>query len=330
MRALTIALVLGLAPGWAAAQEASSEVRRPRFVAFSLEYTNFSVSYDGVRWENRRLVEDSVAHDINVLRAGAYGNGAFVFVGGATNKKQQKDVEGNVGGNMSYFRQTTDGVNWAGELYNGVFSVVFDGREFIAFRSGAQWRSKDGLKWTKSKANGSNKLIPGHASTFVGSGYFVTLANKPSKSRLVTKDFIDVTAAEAAFNQYPAAATGKGVLVVVGEDGCRDVTADGVAWRLHRGEPGDTLQAAVWSGKQFFVAGQTAAGQGVVYTSPDGQEWQRTAGVSLPSLKIACHGGLYVAVSKNSAWYSDNGIDWKQSPQPPKGINMYAVARSDE
>ena len=330
MKVLFIALLTMLAPSLAGAAEADAVGgKKPRFVAFSLEYTNFSVSWDGIRWENQRLAEDSVAHDINVLRAGAFGNGAFVFAGGATNKKEQKDIEGVAGGNMSYFRQTTDGVKWAGDVYNGVFTVVFGGGEFVAVRPGAQWRSKDGVKWTKSKANPSNKLIPIHSATFAGEGFFVTVPGNGGTSRLITKDFVTIQSSDAAFKQFPAAAAGKGVFVIVGDDGCRDATSDGVKWTLHRGEPGDALQSAVWTGKQFYAAGRTAKGDGVVYTSADGQQWKRQAGLSIPSFKVAYHSGLYVAVAKNNAWYSEDGLTWKASPQPPKGINMYPVARTD-
>ncbi|MFT5104925.1 MAG: hypothetical protein ACI9UA_000543 [Pseudoalteromonas tetraodonis] len=137
------------------------------------------------------------------------------------------------------------------------------------------------------------------------------LENWTQRSSGTTADLLDI-------------ATDGTKLVAVGtDDGTYRISSDsGATWSGGTVNNNNLyLRGIVWDGSQFLAAGQdydfgaSAGWRGVIYTSPDGNNWtERYFGG--PQLRdIATSGGVHVAVGDDGTiWRSTNGSSWNPIP----------------
>ena len=258
-------------------------------------------STDGRHWENDQRWSEVTADDDNVLFNIAYGRGKFVAVGGATK--------------VGHIMVTRDGKGWTEpQTYKSRIATINFGHDrFVAMKGSEFLWSPDGERWTNgAKIPFSGGMHP-RKSAF-GNGVFVTVGDcDPSwkfrtRFRAVTRDGTSVE--HFTTNQPPeqAIAFGAGRFVVVGKDGLRESSTDGIRWEHRANEPGENLGSILWTGKQFIVGGGKSA-----YTSTDGITWTRED-KRIPCTMLAGHGTVFVGASWGGhLWHSTNGLDWAKA-----------------
>ena len=108
--------------------------------------------------------------------------------------------------------------------------------------------------------------------------------------------------------------------VVVGKDGLRESSTNGIYWEHTVTEPGEIFGNIVWTGTQFIVGGGKAA-----CTSPDGITWTKEK-KGIPCTMLNAQNNPSIGASwGGNLWNSTNGLDWKKSVVPPQN-SFEAVA----
>lgn len=275
-------------------------------------------STDGVTWTHLEEWAPKGGDDSNNLISAAYGKGKFVVVGGGGWTRETQAGHVLVSKNGAEWRE-------AKKLPNRVSPIMFGGGRFVAGGPDKQlfW-SEDGETWTP----GAKIDYPGWAFWFrqgaYGNGRFVLTGNSSPNQKehwcAVSKDGATVESFKTDLPPVRAIAFGAGRFVLVGPEGLRMSSRDGLAWEHRENAPGDALDAVVWSGTQFL-----ASGGGKGYTSPDGITWTRLE-QRIPCTPLWADARGYIGTSwPGQMWSSPDGLTWKRGePLPPNGINQVA------
>ena len=210
-------------------------------------------STDGVNWDIVAEWTTNGGDDRDNLISVAYGNGTFVAVGGGVTDKN------GPGGRIL---TSADGKDWKehpGRKFR-VHPVLFGNGRFVA--GGPDYRllwSAEGATW---EAGG--KIADPAATHFrmgaFGNGVFVFAGNGRRSEQeihwvVVSKDGTAVEAERTDLPPITAMTFGSGRFVVVGPDGLRSSSADGVKWEHEVREPKVNLDSVVWTGKEFLTSG---------------------------------------------------------------------------
>jgi hypothetical protein len=279
-------------------------------------------SADGRTWGNLTEWAAKGGDDSNNLMSIAFGLGKFVAVGGGG---WSRDTQ------AGHILVSADGKDWreVKKFPNRVNPVLFtDGRFVVGGPDKTLWWSTDGEEWRP----GAKVDYTGWAFWFrqgaAGNGRFVMIGNSAPKQTehwcLVTKDGEKIESLRTDLPKIRDIAFGAGRFVIVGPDGLRMSSADGVKWEHEANAEGENLGWVVWTGREFL-----AGGGKTTYSSADGIKWE-----AWPT-KVPCKvlvgdaaAGVWVGTSwPGQMWYSADGKDWKKAPAlPPNGMN--AAVRS--
>jgi hypothetical protein len=276
-------------------------------------------SRDGITWENLTEWAEKGGDDSNNLMSIAYGKGKFVAVGGGGWTKETQ---------AGHILVSEDGKTWreVQKLPFRVNPILFTGSRFVAGGPDKTlWWSEDGEKWTA----GAKVDFPGWAFWFrhgaAGNGLYLFTGNADPKQKTfwcaVSKDGQTITNFKTDLPPIRDIAFGAGRFVLVGLDGVRLTSTDGVAWEETGREPEVELSRVVWTGTQFF-----ATGQGTVFTSPDGKTWTK-GDKKIPCTVLYATDTAFIGTSwPGQMWHSADGQKWtKGATLPPNGINDVAV-----
>jgi hypothetical protein len=277
-------------------------------------------STDGVNWDIVAEWSDKGGDDRNNLTSVAYGNGTFVAVGGGVTDRN------GPGGRVL---TSVDGKGWKerpGPKFR-VHPVLFGDGRFVA--GGPDYRllrSVDGAKW---EAGG--KITDPAATHFrtgaFGNGRFLFAGNGRKSDKeihwvVASKDGTAVDAERADLAPIRAMAFGNGRFVVVGPEGLRMSSADGVEWGHEAREPKSALDSVVWTGKGFL-----ASGGGKGFASADGKAWAAwPRPVPCSVLYADAARKVWIGTSwPGRMWSSADGLEWKRAKEmTPNGINAVA------
>ncbi len=241
-------------------------------------------SADGLHWTHDQNWSEISADDDNVLFNVAFGAGKFVAVGGATK--------------VGHVLTTRDGQNWDEpfKYKSRIATVSFGNTWFVACSGDKFLRSPNGDHWTEGASLNFNGGLNPRKSAF-GNGTFVVIGEADPewkyriRFRASTTDGVSMTHFATNNLGDRALAFGAGKFVLVGQDGLRESSVDGMHWDRSGFEKGENLNSIVWTGRQFLVAGEKVA-----YSSPDGLAWQRLA-TNFPCTVLTAGQGLLLGAS---------------------------------
>jgi hypothetical protein len=280
-------------------------------------------STDGVNWEIVADWKINGGDDRDNLISVAYGNGTFVAVGGGVTDKS------GPGGRIL---TSPDGKDWKDQPgWNfRVHPVLFGNGRFAA--GGPDYRllwSENGADWTAG-----GKIEEPAATHFrmgaFGNGVFVLAGNGRRAEQeihwvVVSKDGTAVDAERSDLPPINWMAFGGGRFVVVGRDGLRLSSADGLKWEHEAREAGLSFESVVWTGKEFF-----AAGGGKGFSSADGKSWTPWPKPVPCSVLLAdAAQGVWIGSSwPGHMWSSTDGLEWNRAKEmTPNGINSVAFGQ---
>jgi len=276
-------------------------------------------SRDGVHWSNDVEWAAKGGDDDNVLFNVAFAKAKFVAVGGS--------MTGRI-------VTTTDGKTWHEQpkIKWRVATIAFGNGRFVAGHTDHFLFSDDGDTWTEGQKHTFKGGIHMRKCAF-GNGVFVVTGDAdrwklPSETenprrmgcRAVTKNGEKFDSLQIDTPPARGIAFGNGRFVVVGPDGLRESSTDGVKWEHRASEPKQTLDSVIFDGKQFITSGG-----GFGYSSPDGITWTKLP-KGIPCSVHYGDGKLYIGATwGGKLWHSTDGILWKKSDNP-EGNAFEAVA----
>ena len=266
------------------------------------------VSKDGVAWEIAAEWKENGGDDSNNLMGLASGKGKFVAVGGAA---------------VGHVLTSTDGKEWK-EVHKAksrVNPVVFGGERFVAGGPDRTliW-SADGETWkdgAKIKADVATHFRHGA----FGNGVFVFVGNHGGDSKetwaVVSKDGETIAGENVELPRVRALAFGAGRFVLVGPEGLRISSTDGLKWEHEVKEAGAELWSVAWTGKRFVANGTKGA-----FSSDDGIAWKAWPKMIPCDISYADE-SVWIGTSwPGQMWSSKDGLEWTRGPkQTPNGIN---------
>jgi hypothetical protein len=258
-----------------------------------------SASPDGLIW-NDQIVGPFGSLDV---RAMIFDGSQFVAAGGQ--------------GNLAI---STDASHWT--IENSAFqlnlrAVAYGDGRYVAVGNGGQIRtSSDGASWRQQHnqiAANLHALVRGPDKwVAVGKGGVILNSSDglswTQAGDGITVDLFDVIYANGIYVAVGGGRTGDQLEFVVA------TSADGNSWKTVASGNGLRLHGLTYA-DQFIAVGEP----GVIYTSPDAQNWQlKTIGTQYLR-SISYLGGTYVAAGSsgtNEVVVSTNGRDWLSRPVP--------------
>jgi len=206
-----------------------------------------------------------------------------------------------------------------------LYSIIHDGRQFIAAGSSVILMSADGVTW-------SRRTSPAGETYFAlarGNSRTVAVGVRPAGGSAAPLAAIASTADgnswQSASGSLPAdlpmltgVAFGAGAFVAVGNAGTLLQSPDGANWTRIAAGVGQNLMAVAFAAGRFVVVGVN----GTVLTSTDGTRWQnRSLMTAQPIIGVVYYRNTWLVSNGVSLWTSANGIDWTSRGTSPFGVS---------
>lgn len=263
-------------------------------------------SPDGMRWTQQP------SGLTNALAGVAYGNGAFVVVGGLNRGDNNTNV----------VLTSTNGQTWTlrnSGSTNLLLSIAFGNGVFVAVGTTVSpptdtiLTSLDGIHWTARDTGTFGEL---HGVTF-GNGLFVAVG--PSSWIVTSRDGIKWTMQS---NGNPAnlngVAYGGGLFVAVGNGANILTSPNGTTWTTQTSSVDQTytFQAVAYGQGRFAAVGGVISGVaslgGVIATSADGVHWTQRLTLNTDVLfgVVASPKGFCAVGNHDALWLSSDATTW--------------------
>jgi hypothetical protein len=189
----------------------------------------------------------------------------------------------------NWFTVTSGTDNW----FNG---ITFGNGTFVTVGAfGTILTSSDGVVWSLQTSGDTYHLY----SVAYGNSIFIAVGFH-GRTFISSDDGVTWrsggTAPSGAADLY-GVTYGKGTFVAVGNSGTIFTSPDGVAWTPQASGTINQLSGVTYStyGSGTFVA----VGDGTILTSPDGETWSKTLGISDRLTGVTYGNGIFVAVGLN-------------------------------
>ena len=280
-------------------------------------------SRDGITWENMQQWEEKGGDDSSNLISATFGNGKFVVVGGGG---WSKDTQ------AGHILVSKDGKDWneVKKMAFRVSPVMFGNKRFVVGGPDKQlWWSEDGENWKEGpKINFEGWAFWFRQGAF-GNGVFVFTGNADPKQKTswaaVTPDGEKISSFQTDLPPNRDIAFGNGRFVIVGPDGLRMSSTDGLKWENRENSPGDGLSRVIWTGIEFLATGGKTA-----WRSPDGVAWKKVE-TRIPCEVLWANNKILIGTTwPGQMWSSTDGAAWKKGvPMTPNGINavVYGIPK---
>lgn len=227
---------------------------------------------------------------------------------------------------------SVDGVEWISRAVEGageLSAVTWNGSRFVAvgataypFRAVAA-TSSDGTQWTLHRTDDiydSLFTVAWTGSQFVAAGGRQTIATSPDGVKWTRREMGD----SGSISGMAVDEGGSRVVAVGGtyERATCYVNSGGANW-MNADIASRWLSDVAWGAGQFVVVGE----DGMIFVSPDGENWSRRVSVTSSSLyALTWSGTQFVAVGYRGAVVtSADGVTWS-SQGSGTGENLRAVA----
>jgi hypothetical protein len=273
------------------------------------------VSTDGKKWEITAEWAQPGGDDSNNLMGLVFAQGKFVAVGGGG--------AGKTGG--GHILVSRDGRKWT-EVHtakNRINPIVFANDRFVVGGPDRQlhW-SADGEKWKAGGTIEAKEATHFRHGAF-GNGVFVFVGNHGGNGGpfwcATSADGEKITNVRTDMPSIRAIAFGAGRFVIVGEDGVRTTSADGMTWEANDTDKSEKLGWVIWNGREFLTAGKK------VYASPDGKTWKAVER-KFQGHPLWTDGKRFVSTAwPGQMYFSADGTAWDKGPAlTANGINKVA------
>jgi len=252
-------------------------------------------SSDGKSWTDIQEDKKDGGDDDELLFQAVFYKGKAFAVGG--------------GAKVGRVLMTGDGKSWR-EVFrtnSRILPIILGEKGFISGSGDRMLTSADGQSW-KSGASCEVKDGVHFRSGAFGNGIYVFSGDADNWTtgertdfRYSTTDGNDVLAKQTKMPPTRGIAFGAGRFVLVGKDGFRQVSTDGLNW-MQTNEPGEDFQSVKFVSGKFFLAGKR------LWVSKDGLDWQPTNDPPYPEL-IAFGNGTFIATSwKGNAFWAPKKV----------------------
>ncbi len=252
----------------------------------------------------------------------------------ARNSGVTKDLRGVCFGNGRYLAVgmdgtavlSADGANWSALppfTAADLRGVAFGNNAFVAvagFGNNEIWRSVNGSDWTQVLAPVSSVL---NQVRFLNNRFVIVGNNRTILASADGLTWETWAQGDNYAERLYDAAHGNGTYVAVGKnlEGASFITRStdgGQTWRSSDNTIPTGLNGVAFGSGLFVAAGGHAAGQGLLMTSPDGQNWTvRTSTYEYMLEKVNFQAGLFAALS-SAIVLSPDGLQWSQQATPQK------------
>lgn len=287
-----------------------------------------------------------------------FGNGRFLAVGdyGVSN---YNGANGSI--TISAMLTSSDGITWELRSFGGndtcfgysltdcgLYSVVYGDSLFVAVGSEQVKFNSQGAVFAAREPDmqpvmltGNNLQISRFISVMYGNGQFVAVGPRYMG---VSQDGLVWSTVDSSSYMFNAVCYGKGLYVVVGNNGVILTSPDAINWTNRASgisapppNQGGSLLSVAY-GNNCFVAG--GSGGGLLYSymlrSTDGVVWTKSDSLSLTIFRsINFENGMFVAAGSQGdlgtnttgiLLYSSDGAVWHRDPNPPSSIEFYSSA----
>jgi|WetSurMetagenome_2_1015567.scaffolds.fasta_scaffold16824_2 hypothetical protein len=269
-------------------------------------------SSDGLIWK-----EQSIDQNLAV-RAMAYGNSAFVGVGGAC------------------ALVSTDGTTWSSFVVEpdatpdtsivSLYGIIWGGNQFVAYGKSGVYTSMNGRQWTKQDIGLTVSWFAGYrVKGAVWYGGYISLvcckacALKPDSVKIVTSTdgitwLTSLAWTTMFWNEVLAVCHGGNSYVAVGNNGLITSSADGKMWHNRSSFTTETLNDVCSHSGALVAVGRN----GTIISSSDGAGWkERSSGTTKDLSSIVWGEGFFVSVgAEGTICTSSDGSVWSLSPSP--------------